>query len=65
MVNEISDYETKFSEFVKLCNTSEKGTAIMIAEPEILGDSYDEIVESLNRMSDAELCLAIVPRSKR
>jgi predicted GTPase len=38
---------------------------IVIHHPEVLGDTFDEIVESLNRLADAEKHLAIVPRDER
>jgi len=37
----------------------------VIDHPEVLGDTYAEIVESLNRLADASLSLSIVPRSER
>ena len=61
----VSEYEKKFTEFVKLCNTTEKGTKIVIAEPRVLGNTYEELIESLNRLADAELDLEIVPRKPR
>ncbi len=42
-----------------------KETTIMIHHPQVLGDNYDEIIESLNRIADAGKQLAIVPRSER
>jgi hypothetical protein len=33
--------------------------------PEVLGDTYEELVESLNRIADAGLKLAIPPRVER
>jgi hypothetical protein len=38
---------------------------IIIHPPEVLGDNYAEIVESLNRLSAAELKLLIVPPDQR
>ena len=38
---------------------------VVIADPHALGDNYEEMVESLNRLADAELHLAIVPRAER
>jgi hypothetical protein len=50
-----------------LCEDAKKsGTeVVVIAEPEALGDDYAEIVESLNRIADSKLRLAIVPRTER
>jgi hypothetical protein len=38
---------------------------VIIHHPEVLGDNYSEIVESLNRLSAAELKLLIVPTDQR
>jgi len=61
------NYETKFGGFIQMCQKAKKDgvDTIFIANPEALGDDYAEIVESLNRLADAELKLIIVPRSKR
>lgn len=36
-----------------------------IHHPEVIGDSYEEIVESLNRLANAGKKLSIVPRNNR
>lgn len=47
-----SDYEKKFADFTRmLAETKEE--AVLIHHPEVLGDDYEEIVESLNRLADA------------
>ncbi len=59
-------YEQKFAGFISVCekaNPSGKDVLI-INHPEVIGDDYDEIVESLNRISDAGLNLAIVSRKE-
>ena len=38
---------------------------ILIDEPLMLGDTYEEVVESLNRLADAKLTLMIRPRAER
>jgi hypothetical protein len=40
-------------------------TMLLIGHPEMLGDDYEEIIESLNRLADAHLALVIVPRAGR
>ena len=48
-------YEKKFAGFISVCekaNPSENDVLI-IDNPKALGDDYDEIVESLNRLDDA------------
>jgi hypothetical protein len=57
-------YEQKFSHFTRmLAETKEE--LVLIHHPEVIGDNYDEIVESLNRLADAGKHLAIVPRKER
>ena len=60
-------YEQKFADFLRMCADAKKGKleVVLIHDPETLGDNYGEIVESLNRLADAELKLAIVPRAER
>lgn len=60
-------YEQKFEGLLNLCKDAKtSGTkVIVIASSEALGDDYSELVESLNRISDAGLHLSIVPRSQR
>lgn len=38
---------------------------VVIDHPEVLGDNYAEIVESLNRLAAAGLMLSIVPPAER
>jgi hypothetical protein len=40
---------------------SQDAECLVVASPGALGDDYDEIVESLNRIAAAELSLRIVP----
>jgi precorrin-4 methylase len=62
-----SSYETKFKTFIDMCNQAkEKGAdVVIIHHPEVLGDDYSEIIESLDRLSAAELKLLIVPPDAR
>ncbi len=62
-----TSYEKKFAEFLRMCEEARNGNldAVVIDHPEVLGDTYAEIVESLNRLADASLSLSIVPRSER
>jgi hypothetical protein len=54
------DYEQKFANFIKLCTTAFETKNLIIAEPWVLGDTYDEVMESLSRIADANLVLHIV-----
>jgi hypothetical protein len=38
---------------------------VLVHHPEVLGDDYAEVVESLNRIAEAELFLRILPHSER
>ena len=60
-------YEEKFAGLLRLCeDAKQSGTdVVVIHSPEVLGDNYDELIESLNRIADANLQLAFVPRSER
>ncbi len=60
-------YEQKFADFLRMCDEAKKGKldVVVVHHPETLGDDYPEIVESLNRLADAKLKLAIVPRAER
>ena len=62
-----SPYETKFADFLRMCEQAKKGKldVVMVPDPQTLGDNYDELVESLNRLADAKLGLRILPRSER
>jgi hypothetical protein len=48
---------------------SESGTngvkAVMIHAPQVLGDTYDEMIVNLNRVAEAELAVVIVPPNER
>lgn len=54
-------YEAKFAGFIRACEQAKaKGIPnVIIAQPQTLGDTYDEIIESLWRLADARLALVI------
>ncbi len=60
-------YEKKFSVFIKMITeTKNNGVSrVVVSHPEVLGDNYEELVESLNRLSAAEITLFIVPPNQR
>ena len=64
MVAASDPYERKFSDFIKLLQET-KEEVVMIHHPEVIGDTYNEIVESLNRIADAKKQILIVPRNER
>lgn len=57
-------YEQKFADFIRMCaELKAKGaTQMVVAYPWALGDTYDEVIESLSRLADAGLNLHIVAR---
>ena len=57
-------YEKKFADFIKLCAEAKaKGaTQVTVAYPWVLGDTYDELMESLSRLADAGLLLNVAAR---
>lgn len=64
MVAPASPYEQKFANFIRLlAETPEQ--VVLIHHPQVIGDTYEEIVESLNRLADVGKHLAIVPRKER
>ena len=55
-------YERKFANLILACEHAKKQeTTLMVHHPEVLGDNYEEIVESLNRISAANILLRILP----
>jgi hypothetical protein len=61
-------YEKKFAVFVKMTEDMKNDrvdTMVIVSHPEVLGDNYDELVESLNRLASAGLKLCIVPPDQR
>jgi hypothetical protein len=57
-------YERKFSDFLFILRST-KESLIAVPRPEVLGDTYHELVESLERIATAGKRLAIVPRHER
>ena len=57
-------YESKFAEFLHLLRET-KEEVVNVHHPEVLGDNYEELVESLNRLADAGTKLVAVPRNER
>lgn len=59
-------YEQKFANLIKLCEkTKADGIEnIIVTWPWVIGDTYDEMVESLSRIADAGLVLHVVERHR-
>jgi hypothetical protein len=60
-------YEVKFAGLLRgIAEAKAQGAdVIMIHRPEVLGDTYAELIESLNRIAAAELRLMILPPNQR
>lgn len=59
--------KSNYKKFVKrMQEAKENGvTLIVIKEPEELGATYEEVVESLNKLADMDFNLAILPKEAR
>ena len=58
-------YEKKFDELIRLCKEApSQADAVVMASPQVLGDSYDEVMESLRRIANVGLAIIIVPEDK-
>jgi hypothetical protein len=59
-----SGYEKKFASFIRLCSEAKATGAarVSVAFPWVLGDNYEEIIESLARLADAGLLLHVAAR---
>ena len=58
------NYDQKFANFITLCERAKADgiQQVIVDRPSVLGDSYDEIIESLSRLADAGLALNITRR---
>lgn len=50
MVAPASPYEQKFSDFMRMLAET-KEDVVLIHHPQVIGDTYEEIVESVNRLN--------------
>lgn len=62
--NPSESYEKKFSDFIEICEKARQDNIpqVIIHHPSVLGDTYEEVIESLSRLADAELSLYIASR---
>jgi sugar-specific transcriptional regulator TrmB len=51
------DYETKFADFIRMCRDAKRSSLkeIVVAHPSVIGDNYEEIIESLSRLAEVDL----------
>jgi hypothetical protein len=59
-------YEEKFAEFLRQCKrVKEQGAiTVIVRYPETLGDTYEEVVESLSRVAELGLQLVVAEPSR-
>lgn len=59
-------YERKFENFIKMCKKAKSSGVdhVIIAWPSVLGDNYNEVIESLSRLAEANLRLIITGRQE-
>jgi len=57
-------YVKKFSDFIEMCEKAKQDNIpqVIINHPSVLGDTYEEVIESLSRLADAELSMYIASR---
>ncbi len=57
-------YEKKFADFIRLCSEAKANgiSQVTVAYPWVIGDTYEEMIESLSRLADAGLSLHIAAR---
>ena len=58
------DYENKFADFIEMLKTAKQDGILndIIASPQVLGETNEEIIESLSRLAEAKLALHITSR---
>lgn len=59
-------YVKKFERLIRICNKARKSRTdtILVAGPEVLGDTYGELLESLRHIARAKLVLSVLPDEK-
>ncbi len=60
-------YEERFKGLLKLLSDAkrDKLEAVIVHDPHVLGDNFEEIVESLDQVAASGLLLKIVPPGER
>ena len=60
------EYERKFDDFIRLCaKMKAQGVpSVVVACPWVLGDNYEELIESLSRLADLGLGLQVTSRGE-
>ena len=57
-------YEDKYAGFIRLCAETKGSNVkhVLVAAPWVLGDTYEEVIESLSRLAESGLLLHIAGR---
>lgn len=60
----IESYERKFADFIEMCATAKRQNidTVVVSHPSVLGDTYEELIESLSRLAEVGLGLKIAGR---
>ncbi len=61
----MTDKFRQFDQLIGIARDKGEFDAVVVASPQVLGDTYDELVENLNKLANAELAVVIVPPSDR
>lgn len=63
--NKDAPYAEKFADFIKIvAQAKATGCEIIIAEPWVIGDTYDEVIESLSHLAGTSIGLNIATARK-
>ena len=65
--HQVAPYEQKFAVLLKAISENKTGPVqnLLIMEPWVIGDTYEEVIESLSRLAGTNLALAIARREIR
>ena len=57
-------YANKFGNLIKLCDDAKAGNVetVIVTWSWVIGDNYEEVIESLSRLADAGLTLRVIKR---
>ena len=58
--NKNAPYATKFENFIKAIAEATGSALILVAEPWVIGDTYEEVTESLSHLAGTDIGLQIV-----
>lgn len=61
------NHKQKFAQFLLMCNTmkEQKADVLVVDHPEVLGDTYEELITNLAYLAEKKLMVQIVPMKQR